>query len=85
MVGTTGTGKTTCLNIYTGQVIIVVIITMIMTGDNSDNNENNHPQNLETGDTAKSLTTHTVAVEDKIHGPGAPMWVDNPGDDNKQA
>ena len=56
-----------------------------MTGDNSDNNENNHPQNLETGDTAKSLTTHTVAVEDKIHGPGAPMWVDNPGDDGKQA
>ena len=36
-------------------------------------------QNLETGDTAKSLTTHTVAVDDKIHGPGAPKWVDNPG------
>jgi len=54
LVGTTGTGKTTCLNIYTGQ-------------------------NLETGDTAKSLTTHTVAVDDKIHGPGAPKWVDNPG------
>ena len=38
-------------------------------------------QNLETGDTAKSLTTHTVAVDDKIHGPGAPKWVDNPGQD----
>jgi len=54
LVGTTGTGKTTCLNIYTGQ-------------------------DLETGDTANSLTTHTVAVDDKIHGPGSPKWVDNPG------
>ena len=40
-----------------------------------------HHQNLETGDTAKSLTMRTVAVEDKIHGAGAPKWVDNPGQD----
>ena len=46
-----------------------------------DNLNADHHQNLETGDTAKSLTTRTVAVEDKIHGAGAPKWVDNPGQD----
>ena len=52
------------------------------TGENGDNLNADHHQNLETGDTAKSLTTRTVAVEDKIHGPGAPKWVDNPGQDS---
>ena len=51
-------------------------------GDNGDNLDDDHHQNLETGDTAKSLTTHTVAVDDKIHGPGAPKWVDNPGEED---
>lgn len=54
LVGTTGTGKTTCLNIYTGA-------------------------SLPTGDSAQSVTEETVAVEDKLHGPGAPIWVDMPG------
>ena len=54
LVGTTGTGKTTCLNIYTGA-------------------------SLPTGDSAQSVTEETVAVEDKLHGPGAPLWVDMPG------
>ena len=54
LVGTTGTGKTTCLNIYTGA-------------------------SLPTGDSAQSVTEETVAVEDKLHGPGAPVWVDMPG------
>ena len=30
LVGTTGTGKTTCLNIYTGQVIIVILIIVVI-------------------------------------------------------
>ena len=55
-----------------------VKMTMKMTTPRRD-----HHQNLETGDTAKSLTTHTVAVDDKIHGPGSPKWVDNPGEDDQ--
>ena len=74
LVGTTGTGKTTCLNIYTGQVVMIIVVMVYHdyddNGENSydhcgyeDNHEEDHHQNLETG---KSLTTKRVAVDDMI-------------------
>lgn len=84
VVGTTGLGKSTCINLYTGQVCVIMFHMYDDYGDVDDGDDNvdkeSLPQNLATGDSAQSVTSEIVTVTDEIHGAKAPVWVDTPGE-----
>ena len=84
VVGTTGLGKSTCINLYTGQVCVIMFHMYDDYGDDDDGDDNvdeeSLPQNLATGDSAQSVTSEIVTVTDEIHGAKAPVWVDTPGE-----